>query len=467
MKKYLILWLLAVILLPLNAADMPGTAKPVKYVFLFIGDGMSLPQRMLTREYLNRMGKEDLRINRLPVHGITTTHCGNSLITDSAAAGTAIACGTKTNSGVLGLDSAGKHLESVAELARNEGRRVGIVTSVSIDHATPAAFYAHNPGRGNYYAIGLELIAAKFDFFGGGNFLGPDGKDGSLYELAARAGYKVIRDKATFEALKPGDAKFTLTLTPVTYAIDSGKDQISLAEYTAKAIAMLDNPDGFFLMVEGGRIDWACHANDAATVLQEVIAFDQAVEVACNFIQAHPGDALLVVTGDHETGALTLGFAGTGYSSFLERLQYQKVSYEKFGAILKKLRDSGSKSFDDVKPLITGYFGLKFDGAPSDPMLLAPHEQARIKTAFELSMGAPYTAAEPESVLYGGYNPLCVTLTHILANKSGIGWNSYAHTALPVSTTAFGKNAEQFSGMNDNTDIAKRLKPLVARLQQP
>jgi len=133
--------------------------------------------------------------------------------------------------------------------------------------------------------------------------------------------------------------------------------------------------------------------------------------------------------------------------------------------MLKKLSDSGKKSFDDAKPLITEYFGLKFDGKPSDPMLLAPHELVRVKTAFERSMGAPHTAAEPESILYGGYNPLCVTLTHILANKSGLGWNSFAHTALPVSTTAVGQGAEQFSGMIDNTDIAKRLKPMVVKLQ--
>ena len=308
MKKFLRFWFVGILIISgwtLAAAET--TPQPVKYVFLFIGDGMSLPQRMLTQEYLHSQGKDDLLLNRLPVHGITTTRCTNSLITDSAAAGTAIACGVKTNSGVLGIDAAGKRVESVAELAHKAGRRVGILTSVSIDHATPAAFYAHNPGRGNYYDIGKELLASQFDFFGGGNFLAPDGKDGSLYTLAAQAGYTVIRDKAGLLALKPGVSK-VLALTPVTYAIDNSPNHPSLAEYTEHAISQLDNPHGFFMMVEGGRIDWACHANDAATVLEEVISFDRAIAAAYRFGQAHPGETLIVVTGDHETGALTLGF---------------------------------------------------------------------------------------------------------------------------------------------------------------
>ena len=134
--------------------------------------------------------------------------------------------------------------------------------------------------------------------------------------------------------------------------------------------------------------------------------------------------------------------------------------------MVKQLRSSGKTSFDDLKPLITENFGLKFDGKPNDPMLLQPHELAKLQTAFaRLQGGANTSATEPDSVLYGGYDPLCVTLTHILANKAGIGWNSYAHTALPVSTTAWGKNAELFNGMFDNTDISKRLKPLVRQLQ--
>ena len=296
--------------------------KPVKYVFLFIGDGMSIPQRMTAEELARINTGKGLAINAMPNQALTTTRSANSFITDSAASATAIACGAKTKNGAVGVDAKGARLESIAEVARDSGRKVGIVTSVTLNHATPAGFYGHNLSRGNYYEIGLDLIDSKFDFFGGGGIAEHNKKDsknyrGDVYELAKQAGYKVVRKNIdAIKALKAGDGKVIAVGADGALAYDiDNPDSPRVSLFTQKAIELLDNDKGFFLMVEGGKIDWMCHANDAATVMREVIDFDNAVKVALEFAKKHPQDTLVVVTGDHETGGLTMGFAGTAYNS--------------------------------------------------------------------------------------------------------------------------------------------------------
>lgn len=145
-----------------------GEFKPVKYMFLFIADGVSYPQREMAERYRKAVGGEPLFINHLPHNCGTRTCCANNVTTDSAAAGTAIACGEKTNKGSLGVDAKGARLESVAEAAKKKGYKIGILSSVHINNATPAAFYGHQDSRGEAYALGVDLIKSGFDFFAGG-----------------------------------------------------------------------------------------------------------------------------------------------------------------------------------------------------------------------------------------------------------------------------------------------------------
>lgn len=452
--------LLAIIAVTVLAAVHAAEAKPVKYVFLFIGDGMSIPQRMMTDEFLNRTEKCGLLINRFPGQAITTTMAADSFITDSAASGTAIACGEKTNNGRIGMDATGKRkLQSVAEAARDSGRKVGIVTSVTLNHATPAAFYGHNASRGNYYQLGLDLVASDFDYFGGGGIARHDDKKdklyrGDIYGLARQAGYTVSRSKEEFGRLKPGVGKVISVgaKADLPYAIDMDENTLRLADFTRQGIELLDNPKGFFLMVEGGKIDWMCHANDAATTLREVIDFDNAVRVAYEFAQKHPGDTLIVVTGDHETGGLTLGFAGTGYRSYIENLRFQKCSRDRMTDQFRKLEQP---SFEQVKPLITEMAGLVFaaDGRREKGGLnLTENEEKTLQEAFE---------RQYKDGKFTGGAVLTDAVIRLLNNKSAVAWTTGAHTALPVSTTAYGAGAELFSNMIDNTDISKRLKQVV------
>lgn len=432
-------------------------AKPVKYVFLFIGDGMSIPQRMTAEELARINTGKGLAINSMPHQALTTTRSANSFITDSAASGTAIACGSKTKNGMIGVAPDGGRLESIAEVARDSGRKVGILTSVTLNHATPAAFYGHNRSRGNYYDLGLDLVDSGFDFFGGGGIAEFDNKKaksykGDIYEIAERKGYKVVRkDMNALAALKPGCGKVIAAGADgaLAYNLDAG-DSPRISDFTKKAIELLDNDKGFFIMVEGGKIDWMCHANDAATVMAEVADFDNAVKVALEFARKNPRDTLVVVTGDHETGGLTMGFAGTAYNSYIDRLNAQKCSREAFNSASKRLAGGGKDiKFEDVMPLLSESFGFVFDENSKSPFALSEAERGELEKAFgrwkkDASKGA-----------------LSLAAAKILNNKAGLAWTSEAHTALPVETSAQGAGAEVFSGTIDNTDIARILKEFV------
>ena len=466
MKKTLLLFSL-VLLLALTVLAGP------KYIFLFVGDGMALPQINAAQLFLSSSFEDavapKLSMLKFPVQGMTTTYSSNSFITDSASAGTAIATGKKTNDGVISLDpTLTEAYPTVAQFAKSKGMKVGIISSVSLDHATPAVFYAHQKSRNDYYEIGLQAVTSNFDLFGGGTFNRPDnrGKDRDLFEIAVENGFTLIRTQAEFEALNSVDGKVIITneVTPssgaMVYDIDR-KNEFSLADITAKAIELLKNDSGFFIMVESGKIDWACHANDAAASVGDTIAFDRAIAEAIKFYNEHPEDTLIVVTGDHETGGLTLGFAGTKYVANVPAIGNQKMSYEAFDALLSSQKSEGKlNSFEDLLSLVEDNFGLVATGRPQG-IPLDEAELARLQEAFGYYMSGSVPKNSRTYILYGGYNPVSVTLTHILNEKAGLGWTSYSHTGVPVATFAMGVGQELFAGFYDNTDIGKNLFKLL------
>ncbi len=453
----------------------PETVKTAKYVFIFIGDGMALPQINSAEIYLGAQGN-DIDLNKLsftefPSQGLTTTFSSNSYITDSAAAGTALACGKKTNSGVISQDINGENLKTVAEIAKEQGKKVGIVSSVSIDHATPAVFYAHEPTRKNYYEIDMALAKSNFDYFAGGGMVSPRGKDGNqedVYEVAKNNGFKIVEDKAEFNKITKDDGK-VIAFNPrlaggqsLYYAMDNTNEDISLAEFTKKGIELLDNPNGFFLMVEGGKIDWACHANDAGAAIHDTLAFDEAVREAIKFYNQHKDETLIIITGDHECGGMTIGFAGTKYDTFFTKLKNQTMSYEKFDGVLAEYKTNHSidnAQLEDIMDEIEMAFGLRIGDASTDEMALTDLEEAEIRNAFERSMIGEEEKSDNQYtyLLYGGYEPLTMALTHTLNRKAGISWTTYSHTGVPVPTFAIGTGHEMFNGYYDNTDIFEKM----------
>ncbi|MBU2511063.1 alkaline phosphatase [bacterium] len=452
--------------------------QKAKYVFLFIGDGMGIPQRAATNNYMGRK----LLMDEFPIQGITTTYANDRFITGSAASATALATGFKTNINYVGVDPDFRPVKTIAEEAKELGMKVGIISSVSIDHATPAAFYAHVKTRKMLHEIDMDLAKSGFDFFGGGGLMDPTGKKskapmGNALELAKQNGYRIVNNKTEFMSLGKNSGKILAwnawlqDAGALPYAMDMGPEDITLSEFTEKAIELLDNPKGFFMMVEGGKIDWAAHANDAAATITNNIAFDEAIGKALEFYKKHWNETLIVVTGDHECGGLTLGFAGTVYDTNFSILKNQKVSFQKFSdETVKKIKEQHARStitFEQVKDVITTNFGLKFQGDPKkDQLVLNDFEKKMIEKAFNQSMEKKVDETVENQLLYGGYEPLTVTLTHVLNQKAGLGWTSYSHTGVPISTSAIGAGEELFSGFYDNTDIALKLKAAMGLMAE-
>ena len=461
-------------------------AKIPKYVFLFIGDGMSYPQFQAASDYLGALadtGSDDildgnvpLTFMNFPVAGSAVTYDSSSFCPDSASTATSLSTGYKTYSGTINMDeTATVSYETISEkLHAQLGWKVGVISSVNLNHATPAAFYAHQAKRSNYYEIGQELVASNFEYFAGGGLLKPTGPDKdktSLYDLAADAGYKVVMTQAEAEAVTSADGKVLIIdehladSDAFAYENDRADGDWALSDYVKKGIEVLDNDTGFFLMVEGGKIDWACHANDAGSTIADTIALSDAVDEAVAFAQQHPDETLILVTGDHETGGLTIGYAGTDYDTFLTNLENQKISYAKFDSDYVAKYKENNTSFDEVMKDVTALFGLKTEGAEDDTLVLTAYELDKLKAAYEATMDAGRADADPanqaEYVLYGSYEPLSVTITHILNNKSGVNFASYAHTGLPVAVFAQGSGQDLFEGFYDNTQVYHKLAGLL------
>lgn len=372
--------------------------EKAKYVFLFIGDGMGNSHVAATESYLSykegKLGGSQLVYTQFPSLCLCTTYSASDNITCSSAAGTAIACGTKTNNGMLGVDPEGNPLKSIAYELKEDGYKVGIMSSVPINHATPASFYGHNRSRSDYYNISKEIPASGFDFFGGPGFIDFNGKNNSEEDIDTyleRNGYKVCYGVKEFNASADTCSRVIFCQesnrkeSAANYSTDEeNAEDIALADIVKMAIGYLGENDPFFIMCEGGAIDWEAHSNKTMNMVKEVLGFNDAVAVAYEFYLAHPEETLIVVTADHETGGIAIGSRKGG----------SKVNWEK---LEKQWEESGRKN----------------------------------------------TLSNEENME--------------LNENCAIGWTTYGHSGAPVPTYAIGKGAEKFFGRIDNTDIKGKI----------
>lgn len=431
---------------PRIAATPVGSA-PRNIIFL-IGDGMGPAAITLLRE-----------CQEIPTHldsllvGVCRTYSADSRVTDSAAAVTALACGIKTKNTMIGLDPAGQPVANLLEGAQARGMATGLVATSRITHATPAGFAAHVPERARESDIAAQMLEHRVDvLLGGGRgfFLPADAggrrADGrNLLEEAGRAGYNVVDSRA--ELLKPLRAPLLglFNRDHLTLEIDRDpKEEPSLVEMTRAALDVLKrDPDGFFVMIEGSRIDHAEHDNDAGDTVREMRAFDDAVGAAVAFAR-RDGQTLVVVTADHETGGLTIG-----------RMRDGQSIYEFHPEVLNGVRASGWKMAHLLRA-----------GAPLDSVM-------RVCAGLD-SLGEVDRALVTQALADHGDGNLAHAVNEIVSRRALVGWTTYGHTGIDVGLYAFGPGAERFRGVLEDTDVAWRiaalarfdLKGITARLRE-
>jgi alkaline phosphatase len=304
--KHIILLLLAIGTLACTASEpqKAETTKPTNIIFL-IGDGMGL-SAVSTGFYF---GDQPSVFKRFQEIGLQQTSSATHKVTDSAASGTALATGTKTYNGAIGVDTSKVAIQNIAELLASLGWSTGVVATSTISHATPASFYAHVEQRSMEEEIATQLLNSEIDFFaGGGRAKFNKRSDGSnLFPLAADKGFVIDTSELAAPGTLSPDQKYGfLTQAGAMPPMIEGRGDF-LPEATSLAISYLSqNQNGFFLMVEGSQIDWAGHANSSDYLVGEMLDFEKVITAALNFAEKD-GNTLVVVTADHETGGFTLG----------------------------------------------------------------------------------------------------------------------------------------------------------------
>ena len=444
----------------------PAATAP-KYIFYFIGDGMGMAPLQAAHVYKRLALGDSLPLNMqtLPVASAATTHSFATPVTDSAAAGTALATGHKTLNGMIGMTPDTVAVVSIADRLADLGYGIGLVTTVAPDDATPAAFYAHVPSRHLYREIGRQAADSRVSFLAGSSLRGAYDKDGvstGLIEYITDKGVSIVHDPDSV-AIVGNERVFLLAPTvfnssSVGYTLDDRADMLTLEQMTATAINHLQafHPERFFLMVEGGNIDHALHSNDAATAMIETLAFDNTLRQALEFYEAHPEETLIVVSADHDTGGLSIGDKTTGYAAYPQLLMNQKYSKDRFSILCEDMISEKvpTPTWEDMKQFLAenvGLFSLIEMSEADEEALRADFERIIIGRQSKDSAG-----------LYAKYNEFAQKVYTLLDDRAGFGFTTPDHSGNPVPVFAIGVGAENFSQWADNTDLPKRIMKVAS-----
>lgn len=410
--------------------------KGPKYIFLFIGDGMSSSQVELTEIYQNSIVNKEtdkqvtLSFTDFDVIGLRKNYSKSSYITDSAASATALASGIITYNGSINTDMDGNEVKPITYALHDKGMKIGIITTMTLNHATPAAFYGNATSRNDYKKLAYDLVNSDFEYFAGGTL-----PEISLEEMG-KYGYKVINDDKSLENISKDNKN--IVISPYTNSsgfleltIDN-KTEFNLANYVKKGIEVLDNENGFFIMAESGLIDMAGHSNDARSTISEVEELDEAVKVALDFAKKHPNETLIIVTGDHETGGLTLGNSNNTYTLNLKALESQKYSYEKLNDYSNQIIN-GNISYESMLTYLRHNYGIE-----------------------EIDLSDTYI-----QIKEGNNSVLKDTVLSIINKNAGINYSTTAHTGERIPVYAYGTGSKSFSGIYDSAEFNQKLRQLT------
>ncbi len=433
------------ILLSYSILSFAGQAKNI---ILMIGDGMGPAHIQITWLYATRQLGKGLAMIEVMDNGRTAymvNDTADSTVTESAAAATQMATGVRVLAKSIGIGPDGKILKTILEMAKEKKKVTGVVTTSRITDATPAAFVAHVEHRSDEIGIADQLIKSDVNIlFGGGkDFFIPESekgkrKDGrNLLNEAKQNRYAVVE---TAEEMKKAEGEKILGLFNqgyMNFEIDrKGTSEPSLAEMTGKALGVLGKKEqGFFLMVEGGRIDHAAHYYDIGSVVNDTLAFDEAVKVAYNFQKGNP-DTLLIITADHETGGLVV-LPYTPTSKEYEGINLEAIS-KITGSFLRRDRELGQNpSPEKIKEVMKKYYDIDL----TEEQVKVIHEN-------------PLKQIDPRHFTkYGNAG-----IAFVLRLHHRIGWGTDSHTATPLFLWGVGPGSERIKGWRHNTEVLSIMK---------
>ena len=424
--------------------------EEAKYVFVFLGDGMGINQVASTRYWEaqeeGQSGEESIwkkeSFDSFPVTGFMSTHNMELGVTDSAASATAIFSGKKTKNGFLNYNPETEEAYTpFAKKLKESGYAVGVISTTSLEHASPAALYANAEDRYQYEEIARQGIACGWlDFWAAGGF---HGEEEMLFREAEDNGFTVAR---TLEELKNLDgsslpvlaaAKSSFAGAYMDYEIDRaraekyGAENISFSDFVKQALVCMEKEEKFFLFAEAGKIDTACSEGDMISSMYEVKALDDAVAEAIKFYEKHPEETLIVVLADHETGSMRIRT-----DMDCSQISGQVASYARFELIMQELYEKKAP-FSEAMENAEHYFGIVENQ-------LEEEEKEELKKAY--TEGAEAFTGE---------------LCKMKADKAKIQLVSDSHSGQPVPVYAIGKGAEIFSGVYDNTEIYEKLNTIM------
>lgn len=440
-----------------------GHTQTPKYIFYFIGDGFGLSQSMLAENFLDATARDTqtvhLHLWDLPEMGLSTTYSANSFVTCSSAAGTALATGVKTNNNMLGVTPQQQPLTSIAKFLHKQGFLIGLISSVSIDHATPAAFYANVSSRNSYKDVALQLPTAGFEFLGGGGLKGAQNAP-EIWDSLKKQGYFISNNpseikKHTFDKGKIYAISSNLCgEQDIPFRLEEPQHPMHLSYFVTQMIRIFEPTNKpFFAMIEGGKIDWAAHYNDAAATLYEVIEMDSAFQIAYQFYLRHPNETLIIITADHETGGLSIGTEAKGYACQPELLTYQKQSIYTFRSHIKTLTRK-SYTLQEIYTALNEQFS--FD--KHSDLALTQKDSAQINLFYKMQTDSLISnTPEYQNWKLTAPNSWSDLGNQIFCNKIGLGWTTGSHTGVAVPVRTIGVGTKYFRGSYTNSDIPLKI----------